>query len=212
MRKLLLVSIALFVLSCSSSENPEAEDSTLGTEEVAVLEDSIDATVYEEDLMGNGPEGGDCWGSVAVYLNDPDESGTNIRTSPNGDIITKLVIDDEDNIAFFLTVHAAKDGWLQIGNTIDNMARGMEYNSSGECWIHGSVVGVDTRNYGGETIELYDSAYSAGETIATITEELYGLQVLDICGEWVKIRSTEKNLEGWVESKWLCGNPLTSCS
>ena len=31
---------------------------------------------------------------ISVYLNDPDKSGTNIRRTPKGEIITKLIVDD----------------------------------------------------------------------------------------------------------------------
>jgi SH3-like domain-containing protein len=80
---------------------------------------------------------------------------------------------------------------------------------NGEGWIHGSVIGVDTRNYGGQTLELLDSPIN-GNVVGEIKEQVYGLKLKDICGRWVQV--DYKGIVGWIDSNWLCGNPLTTCS
>ena len=35
------------------------------------------------------------------------------------------------------------------------------------------------------------------------------IKLLDMCGTWVKVEYN--GIKGWVNNKFLCGNPLTSC-
>ena len=144
---------------------------------------------------------------IRVYLNDPDTSGTNIRKIPNGKIIMKL-IKDELNYEFFIMVTEAKNGWFKITEPIGGMENDIEI-PNGEGWIHGSVISVDTRNYGGQQLSLLEKP-KTGKTIKIIKKEVIGLRLKDVCGKWVKVEYEKTS--GWIESKWLCGNPLTNCS
>ncbi|MBN2664588.1 MAG: hypothetical protein JXR68_13145 [Bacteroidales bacterium] len=143
---------------------------------------------------------------LRVYLSDPDESGTNIRKSPGGEIILTLVKDDED-FEFFITVTEAQNGWFKIQNPIVGMENNFEI-PGGKGWIHGSVIAVDTRNYGGQKIEIW-SEPGEGKIIGYINEEAYNIGLKDLYGNWAKIEY--KGIEGWVKIDWLCGNPLTNC-
>lgn len=144
---------------------------------------------------------------IDVYLDDPDNSGTNIRKSPGGTVVTKLVKNNED-IEFFLTLTDAKDGWFKVKNPIGGMENDIKI-PNGEGWIHGSVISVDTRNYGGQELKLLDQPEN-GNVVGVIKEEAYGLKIKDFCGVWVKV--AYKGTIGWIEASWLCGNPLTTCS
>ena len=145
--------------------------------------------------------------TLEVYLNDIDESGTNIRQSPGGKVVMQLVKGDIDD-EFFITLTQAQKGWFKIKSPIGGMEEDVEI-PNGEGWIHGSVIGVDTRNYGGQTLELLDSPIN-GNVVGEITTEAYGLKLKDICGRWVQV--DYKGTIGWIDSNWLCGNPLTTCS
>ena len=70
------------------------------------------------------------------------------------------------------------------------------------------MIGVSTRNYGGERINLYDRP-EGNRVLGVIDKESYGLKLKDMCGAWVKVKY--KHLNAWVEKRWLCGNPLTTC-
>ena len=76
-------------------------------------------------------------------------------------------------------------------------------------WIHHSVVSVGTRNYGGQEIPLMDEPNGTKQTGA-ILRESYGVKIIGLCGEWVKIQHNKN--KGWVKAEWLCGNPFTTCS
>ena len=97
---------------------------------------------------------------------------------------------------------------LKVKSPINGMESDIEI-PNGEGWIHGSVVSVDIRNYSGQHLNLLEKPID-GKIVKVIKKELIELRVKDICGDWVKIEYDKT--AGWIESKWLCGNPLTNCS
>lgn len=144
---------------------------------------------------------------IRVYLDDPDTSGTNIRKKPNGEVITKLIVDNL-NHDYIITVTEAKNGWFKIKNPIIGMENDVIIPNN-EGWIHGSVIAVDTRNYSGQHLNILEKPVN-GKIVTIIKEETIQLKLKELCGDWVKIEYN--NTIGWIESKWLCGNPLTNCS
>jgi len=159
-------------------------------------------------LLGSDIHSQSCYpNEIEAYLNDADKSGTNIRKNPNGEIITTLTKDDV-NFEYMLRLTASQNGWFKIKNPI----MGVENDTNipgGEGWIHGSVISVDTRNYQGEHLKLLDKPES-GKTLVIFEEQVAGLNIIEICGNWIKVEYNHHI--GWIESKWLCGNPLTNCS
>jgi SH3-like domain-containing protein len=81
-----------------------------------------------------------------------------------------------------------------------------------EAWIHSSVIGLSTRNYGGQQLSLRSDPREGASVVGRITVPEDLVRPLDITedGEWVKVRWGK--VTGWIERKWLCGNPLSSCS
>lgn len=143
---------------------------------------------------------------LRVYLDDPDETGTNIRKSPGGEVVMQIK-KEGGNEEYFLHVIEAQDGWFKLESTFEGMEDVFEI-PGGVGWIHGSVIAVDTRNYGGQTLNLL-SEPETGEIISSITQEAYGLNLKDLCGEWAQV--DYNGIVGWIEIEWLCGNPLTNC-
>ena len=190
MNKIIIYSLLIFFLS-SSKQNVSGEYNS----------NSI-ASKFDENKRK------ECRSSeISVYLNDPDKSGTNIRRTPKGEIITKLIVDDL-NLEYSILVTKAKNGWFKVKSPINGMESDIEI-PNGEGWIHGSVVSVDIRNYSGQHLNLLEKPID-GKIVKVIKKELIELRVKDICGDWVKIEYDKT--AGWIESKWLCGNPLTNCS
>lgn len=70
--------------------------------------------------------------------------------------------------------------------------------------MHHSIVTAFTR----KKITLYDSP-NGTKTTATIDVET-DVVIKDICSNWVKV--LYKNISGWIQSEWLCGNPVTICN
>lgn len=204
MKKILFAFSALAFFSCGGGESTETAETSEEAVEVEMEEESAEEVIAEEPTY-------DCSiDEISVYLNDPDESGTNVRNAPNGEVVGQLVKDSEDNMEFFIIILESKDGWFHINNRVENMADGIKMNEGGECWIHGSVLGVDTRNYGNQVIPMHASPDHESEQVGEINKEMYGLHPLEKCGRWVKLKVN--GTEGWVHDEWICGNPLTTCS
>ena len=214
MKKILIYSSLFFLFSaCGSNSTTNEEnnsDSIISQEDANLNETNISENEEEEaeEVLEVPTEVRDCSPSeLDVSLNDPDDSGTNIRKSPGGEVVLKLKVTD-DNPGFILTLTEAQNGWFKIKSPIDGIENEIKI-PNGEGWIHGSVVSVGTRNYGGQELELLDQPIN-GKVVGVIKEEAYGLRIKDICGKWTKVEY--KGVTGWIENEWLCGNPVTSCS
>ena len=156
--------------------------------------------------------------AIGCYVSDPDPSGiTNIRATPGGKIIARFgekkparndEYDDwEDDVDHTLTVFNPKNGWWQI---LGYYVAGVEIKD--EAWIHSSVLALHTRNYGGQALKLYESPSADAKVVCTIKEAATEVRPLDVNEDasWVKVKS--KFGTGWIQSEWLCDNPVTNCS
>lgn len=154
--------------------------------------------------------------AIGCYISDPDRSGvTNVRATPGGKIIAKIDRkrpagqdeDDWDDVDLTLMVFNPQNGWWQI---LGYYVGGVKIED--EAWIHYSVLGMHTRNYGGQKLKLYASPSEDAKVVATIKEAAADVRPLDVTadGSWVKVKS--KAGTGWIQSEWLCDNPLTNCS
>ncbi len=211
-----LISFMLALYSCGEQkktentvETSESVKKTAPTENQVKSDSSYDAldgsNASTKNIQAEAPDITNI--ELNVYLDDPDSTGTNIRQSPGGKLLMTLIKDDI-NIEYFFTLTEARDGWFKIKGPIGGMEEDIELTSK-EAWIHSSVISVDSRNYGGQAIEVFASV--KGKTlVGSITQEVAGIKVKDMHGKWVKI--DYNGLEGWVDTKWLCGNPLTTCS
>ncbi len=159
---------------------------------------SIEKTVLKYNGEEYTPNG--TFRPLNVYLNDPDENATNIRKAPNGKIIQKLNGADD---YFTLTITETNNGWFKVVNIT-----GMESDDikipGGTAWIHGSVLEVSTRR----TIKLLDAPDGEALLVGRVDQEKQ-VRIKDRYLDWVKIEY--QGLSGWVESEWLCGNPVTTC-
>ena len=205
MKKLLIYSV--FILSFNASgQNSKAlskeESTTITATKIKKVIIPPNHNSIEDDIIEA------CTSSrLGTYLNDPDKSGTNIRKTPNGVIITKLVRQD-GNQDYLIIVTASKNGWVKIESPIQGMESDIKI-PNGEAWIHGSLLAVDTRNYANEHLNLLDEP-EGGKVLKVLKKQEVGLKIKDLCGKWVRVECN--GVAGWIESKWLCGNPFTTCS
>lgn len=214
---IILIFGIIFFWSCVENKNETDQQKEFYTETDSVkndvVENNSEATVDEEEYEYDEYEFNEaCLTELHVYLNDPDTTGSNIRSSPGGNIISTLHYTPE-NFVYFITAYVAHNGWIKI----DDLIRGMDSDiklPSNVCWIHGSILSVDTRNYGGEIISVYAESDRSSIVINKIEKEMTGLTLLDLCGNWAEVEWTEDEMifSGWIEIEWLCGNPLTNCS
>jgi hypothetical protein len=80
-------------------------------------------------------------------------------------------------------------------------------------WIHIGDVGVVIQNYDSIAIPVYVIPDKNSFKNTYIYYSCIGL-VYDICEDLVFIQTTIDNKEiwGWVEKKYLCGSPYTTCN
>ena len=203
MKKSLIYLCHIFLFgSCGSNSNSENEQNKKATISQEKKKNNTSETAIITPVKEKGCDASD----VDVYINDSDDSGINIRKSPNGEVVLKLTKTEDDE--FFLKLIERQDGWFKIKGPIGGMESDIEIPSN-EGWIHGSVIAVNTRNYGNQDLELLDNPKN-GNLVGVIKEESHGLRLKDLCGSWVQVEYN--GTIGWIESSWLCGNPLTTCS
>lgn len=124
----------------------------------------------------------------------------NIRKKTNGKTILNRNKQDE---YFILKITESKNGWFKVVH-----ARGAEIGLIkilGEAdWIRNScVIEAGTRR----DVTLLDKPQK-GNIAGTIGVENQ-VVIKDRYSNWVKVEY--KELTGWIESKWVCGNPFTTC-
>ena len=110
---------------------------------LAMLATPVFAQVEEEETEEN-----DC--AIDVYLADNDGPMTNLRDAPRGKVIKQL-----PNGVYTLCLGENRNGWWKIVDFWDMEEESEDGNPvildpEKEYWVHYSVVGTGTRNYGGE--------------------------------------------------------------
>jgi SH3-like domain-containing protein len=148
--------------------------------------------------------------TVTAFIWDNDLT-TNIRNSPKGKVVMTVSADEP----YVFELSTPRNGWWRI-ETFYNAANydedtSLEGSSTGEYWIHYSVIAVSSRNYGGEDIYLRDAPDEDANIVAVFNEEVI-FKPLDVVGDWVKVKLDNTEIVGWIEKEWLCDNPLTTCS
>jgi len=143
---------------------------------------------------------------LRVYIHDPDTLPTNVRNSPRGKIILKLPKSDD----YEVWLNGVSDGWFKVADIEGINDETFHANVNG--YIHGSILAVDTRNYGGETINLYSNADASSKTVYSFKQELrLTLISANKNANWIKVKYNSK-IKGWIKRKWLCGSLRTNCS
>lgn len=142
---------------------------------------------------------------VSVFLFDTSGVDTNIRNAPKGKVIAKLDRTGE----YILTLTEPKNGWWKIVD-VEEATEAREIALKTVGYIHYSVVGFATRNYGGERIYLRELPNESAKVSFSFTDELV-LRPLDVVGDWVKVVTADGKHTGWIEDVWICSNPLTNC-
>ena len=146
-----------------------------------------------------------------AYASSPDQTDVNVRATPGGTIVFKL---DHNEPGYTVDLYEVWNGWFRISPEIDPVEQGPIVLKSKQAWIHGSQLGACTRNYGGEKL-TFRTRPDANSPIAFTIEEEIGVSYVDMVKGWIKVKYTpkksRKSLIGWIETEWLCPNPVTTC-
>jgi len=146
---------------------------------------------------------------VEAYISDSSKLPTNVRATPSGDIITKLAHGED----YMLKIVDKKGRWFKVEYI--NTPEASIALPNNEGWIHGSVIGFETRNYGGEKIDI--RSHPKRGVIHSFSD-LKQVKLVDYMDYeeiiyFAKIEYFDhgEKLIGWVDIDNLCGNPLTTC-
>ena len=201
-----IIYLLLCIIACHSCFNEKADANQI-INEISNYENQVEDTLIsvEIDQKSSNEQVNFCEsGQTYAYLIDDDTNGTNLRKRPNGEIIYVLKT-QYGNVEFRLS--ESKNNWFKITNidTYDDIIEPIP----DECWIHGSLLGANTRNYGDQPIALYKTQ-DTNQMAFTINEQDVLLSYNAMCGsDWVQVKY--KGELGWIQSEWLCSNPVTTC-
>ena len=148
---------------------------------------------------------------LQAFVADTDGPVTNIRSKPNGPIVMTL----PTTSCYIVNLDGAKNGWWQISWVVDcfeDEPIELKGSPTGKYWIHYSVLGLNTRNYGHQRWCLRKSPSSNSRAVYWFAQERQ-FKPMDISrdGDWVKVKTDDLRTTGWIEIWNLCDNPLTTC-
>ena len=147
-----------------------------------------------------------------AFASSPDQTDVNVRATPGGTILFKL---DHNEPGYTVELYEAWNGWFRISPEIETVDQGPIVLKSKQAWIHGSQLGAGTRNYGGQKLTFRTRPNANSPIVFTINEEI-GVSYVDMVKGWIKVKYTpeksKKSFVGWIETEWLCPNPVTNCS
>jgi len=130
-----------------------------------------------------------------------------IYNKPNGKVIFNLRPDEESG--WEIEILEKKSGYFKIENAWKNdISDNYKY-----VWIKKGSVGLNINNYDNQKVPIYSRSNAQSEIIGYI-ENAQTVSVLDACKNWAYIKgvSGKEEILGWLEPRWQCGNPLTTCN
>lgn len=147
--------------------------------------------------------------SISVFVLDESKTPTNVRETAGGKVAGTLPINETGHI---VEIDECQKGWCSV---IDIREAGVDKeikikSKTGELWLHHSVLAFDTRNYGKQKITIRNKPQENAQTVYSFNDEKT-LRLLDFNEEWVKVKTKNGKHTGWIERKWVCENPLTTC-
>ena len=146
-----------------------------------------------------------------AFASSPDQTDVNVRATPGGTILFKL---DHNEPGYTVDLYEAWNGWFRISPEIETVDQDPIVLKSKQVWIHGSQLGAGTRNYGGQKLTFRTRPNANSPIVFTINEEIC-VSYVDMVKGWIKVKYTpeksKKSFVGWIETEWLCPNPVTTC-
>lgn len=136
---------------------------------------------------------------LEVFDVDSDTNGINLRDSPDGTIIETL---KPSHYGYIFSIVRGENGWFRVLK-IDTVDEDELKMPQGILWIHSSVLGIRT-NWDASILDTPKT----GKQIGLIPSDKE-MKIIDLNRDWVKIEY--QGIIGWVDSKLLCGNPISNC-
>jgi len=79
-------------------------------------------------------------------------------------------------------------------------------------WVKKGTLGLVTRNYDNQKLNLYDKP-SIDSSTSSVLEKEQIVRVLDACNKWAYVETISEGdvKRGWLQPDMQCGNPYTTC-
>ncbi len=134
---------------------------------------------------------------ILAYVTDTDPQGLNVRSgaSTSNKILGRIPINET------VKVIAAVYKWAQITNASDGF--------QGTGWVFVPKLGISTRGYGTNGIDLYASANQQSRKVKRVAPNV-NVKLLSCQKDWALIEY--QGVQGWLVRKDQCGAALTTCS
>lgn len=135
---------------------------------------------------------------LAVFVNDPDPSGLNLRGAAGSESRIVATIVDGDAM---LDVTGSSGKWLRI-----ERVRGADgtVHFEGEAWVFGPLTGVRAKR----TLRLLAAPRQTSPVVASMPAEQTGA-VQECDAMWVRVLHGKAG--GWMAPGAHCGNSVTTC-
>lgn len=130
------------------------------------------------------------------------EDKLSIYKNINGALLNE--IDSDEEAGWIVEIIGVNEDYFEI-NINDLNIYGV--------WVLKPSLGLNTRNYDGQSISLYREPTKKSDEVARLDEE-QTVMILDACKDWAYIKGKSKDgkeVEGWLEPSMQCGNPYTTC-
>ncbi|MFV0598393.1 MAG: hypothetical protein ACK5M0_01520 [Bacteroidales bacterium] len=113
-------------------------------------------------------------------------------------------LDSDKEAGWLVVIKQKRDNYFQID--IEDLKL---YN----IWVHKGDLGVVVQNHDSIAIPMYSMPFLDSPKITYVHESNIGL-IYDISDKmlFIQIIKEEDSFFGWVERKYLCGNPYTTCN
>ncbi|MEH1831710.1 MAG: SH3 domain-containing protein [Nostoc sp.] len=135
--------------------------------------------------------------NILAYVTDTDPQGLNVRSgaSTNNTIIGQIPINET------IQVIGATGNWVQITNASNGF--------QGTGWVFVPKLGLTTRGYGTNGVDLYASTSQQSLKVRRIPANT-AVKLLGCQKDWAQVEY--QGVKGWLTREDQCGAALTSCS
>jgi len=141
-----------------------------------------------------------------------------IFDKPGGSVIFYLPPDEESG--WGITITDKRRGYFKIANIWSQASNKLRYWDENWMedyefvWIKKGVVGINTENYDGQVVNLFEHPDRSSKVMGRFTDP-QTVVVFDVCENWAYVEAKDENnqpIYGWLPPEDQCANPLSTCS
>lgn len=148
---------------------------------------------------------------VCAYIIDGSGTATNIRAGAGGKVVATVPNNGDEG--YVVTLKSVKDGWWRIEPEIDvygDNERLIELSGSNTgYWVHHSVLELGI--VGDPTNSLRSKPSRKSKVVKIPDSCELSFRPIELSGKWLKVKSVDGKVTGWLHSDRICFNPLTTC-